>query len=122
LLLADTGFVGTLLLFIIFAVLVVLWAFVLMDLFRRKNLEWWHKALWLFLIIILPFLGALIYLAARPVMQEDIELQRELNKQKDYTRAAKAAEKLYSLSALRDGGRISQDEFEKRKARILAGM
>lgn len=119
-LLADIGFVGTLLLFLIFSALVVLWVFVLIDLFRREDLEWWHKALWLFLIIILPFFGALIYLAARPVLQEDIELQQEINRQRDYGKAAKTADQLHTLSVLRDTGQISQEEFEKKKTKILA--
>lgn len=121
-LLADIGFVGTLLLFIIFSALVILWIFVLIDLFRRDDLEWWHKALWLLLIIILPFFGALIYIAARPVLQEDIELQKELNKQRGYSKAAKTTDQLHTLSVLRDSGQISQEEFDKKKAKILAKM
>lgn len=118
--LAYIGFVGTLLLFLIFSALIILWIFVLIDLFRREDLEWWYKALWLFLIIILPFFGALIYLAARPVMQEDIELQKEINSQREYSKAAKTTDQLHTLSVLRDTGQISQEEFEKKKTKILA--
>jgi NADH:ubiquinone oxidoreductase subunit 6 (subunit J) len=121
-LLADIGFVGTLLLFIIFSALIILWIFVLIDLFRRDDLEWWHKALWLLLIIILPFFGALIYIAARPVLQEDIELQKEINNQRDYSKAAKTTDQLHTLSVLRDSGQISEEKFEKKKAKILAKM
>jgi hypothetical protein len=119
-LLADIGFVGTLLLFIIFSALIILWIFVLIDLFRRGDLEWWHKALWLLLIIILPFFGALIYIAARPVLQEDIELQKEINNQRDYSKAAKTTDRLHALSLMRDSGQISEEKFEKEKAKILA--
>jgi hypothetical protein len=121
-LLAEIGFVGTLLLFIIFSALVVLWIFVLIDLFRRDDLEWWHKTLWLLLILILPFFGALIYIAARPVLQEDIELQKEINSQREYSKAAKTTDQLHTLSVLRDSGQIHEDEFEKKKAKILAKM
>jgi NADH:ubiquinone oxidoreductase subunit 6 (subunit J) len=121
-LLADIGFVGTLLLFLIFSALVVLWIFVLIDLFRREDLKWWHKALWLLLILILPFFGALIYIAARPVLQEDIELQQEISNQRDYSKAAKTTDQLHTLSVLRDSGQISEEKFEKKKAKILAKM
>ena len=119
-LLAEIGFLGALLLFIIFAAMVVLWIFVLIDLFRRKDLEWWQVALWLLLIVLLPFFGALIYIAARPVLQEDIELQQELNEQKGYREAAKAADRLHTLSLMRDSGQISEVKFEKEKAKIMA--
>ena len=119
-LLAEIGFVGALLLFIIFAAMVVLWVFVLIDLFRRKDLEWWQAALWLLLIILLPFFGALIYLAARPVLQEDIEMRQEINRQRDYSKAAKTADRLHTLSIMRDSGQVSEEKFEKEKAKILA--
>jgi len=54
---------------VMFAVLViviftVLYAFV--DNFRRKDHHGWAKAFWALLIVILPLLGTLIYLVARP--------------------------------------------------------
>ena len=42
----------------------IIWAFI--DNFRRKDHRGWAKALWALIIIILPFLGTLIYLIARP--------------------------------------------------------
>ena len=42
----------------------VIWAFI--DNFRRRDHSGWAKAGWAFFIIILPFLGMLIYLVARP--------------------------------------------------------
>jgi hypothetical protein len=46
----------------------VLWAFisVFADIFRRNDLSGAAKAGWLFLLIILPLLGVLIYMMARP--------------------------------------------------------
>jgi hypothetical protein len=38
---------------------------VVLDIFRSRDLSGWGKALWLLLIIILPFLGVLIYLIVR---------------------------------------------------------
>lgn len=42
----------------------VIWAFV--DNFRRRDHSGWAKAGWAFLILVLPFIGMLIYLIARP--------------------------------------------------------
>lgn len=42
----------------------VIWAFI--DNFRRHDHHGWAKAAWALVIIVLPFLGTLIYIAARP--------------------------------------------------------
>jgi hypothetical protein len=42
----------------------VLWAFV--DNFRRRDHSGWAKAGWFILILLLPILGVLLYLIARP--------------------------------------------------------
>lgn len=42
----------------------VIWAFI--DNFRRRDHSGWAKAGWALVIIILPLLGTLIYLIARP--------------------------------------------------------
>jgi len=54
---------------VMFAVLViviftVIYAFI--DNFRRRDHSGWAKAFWALLIVILPLLGTLIYLVARP--------------------------------------------------------
>jgi hypothetical protein len=42
----------------------VLWCFV--DNFRRRDHHGWAKAGWTVLILLVPFLGAVIYIIARP--------------------------------------------------------
>jgi Phospholipase_D-nuclease N-terminal len=50
----------------VFIPLIFAWAFVLVDMFMRRDLSGWAKAGWLLLVLVLPLLGALIYLVARP--------------------------------------------------------
>jgi len=45
-------------------IFVVIWAFI--DNFRRRDHSGWAKAGWTVVIILLPLLGTLIYLVARP--------------------------------------------------------
>ena len=60
-----------------------IWIFITIfaDIFRRRDLSGWAKAGWILLIFIVPFLGALIYLIARPKMteqdKEDMERMQE---------------------------------------------
>ena len=50
----------------------LIWMFigVFADIFRRNDLSGWAKAGWIFLICVMPFLGILIYMIARPKMTE----------------------------------------------------
>jgi hypothetical protein len=46
----------------------LIWMFIatFADIFRRHNLSGFAKAMWVLLIFVLPFLGILIYVIARP--------------------------------------------------------
>ena len=65
LLAADYPFLDVLWTMIIFFAWVI-WIWILIsiltDLFRRHDISGWTKALWMIFLIILPFLGVLIYL------------------------------------------------------------
>lgn len=51
--------------FIIPAVIFIVYA--LQDLFRRTDMGWGLKTMWIVLIVIIPFLGAVLYLLMRPI-------------------------------------------------------
>jgi hypothetical protein len=42
----------------------IVWCFI--DNFRRRDHHGWAKAGWTLLILVIPFIGALIYVVARP--------------------------------------------------------
>lgn len=55
----------------------LLWAYALVDIIRRDDLSSAAKTLWVVAILVLPYLGALIYLAIRaPWKQRPYEEQR----------------------------------------------
>ena len=45
---------------------IVLWAAALIDLVRRDDVPLWQIPLWVAAIVLLPVIGALVYLLARP--------------------------------------------------------
>ena len=61
-----TSFWETFFLFLIFLPLALIWGFALLDVFRRDDLGGFSKALWVFVIFVVPFFGTLIYLITRP--------------------------------------------------------
>jgi Phospholipase_D-nuclease N-terminal len=54
----------TILIFFAFVIWIWMVIMVLIDIFSRHDLSGWGKAGWVVLIIVLPFLGVLIYLIA----------------------------------------------------------
>ena len=101
-----------------------IWIFIALfgDIFRRNDLSGGAKAGWIFLLVILPFLGALIYMIARPkVTAQDVE---DLTRAEAASRAAAAvspADQIAKLSELRAAGAISEAEFESLKAKAIGG-
>jgi hypothetical protein len=53
-------------LLLIFLPLAMMWGFALYDLFHRDDLGGGAKAVWLVVIVFLPFVGTFIYLTLRP--------------------------------------------------------
>ncbi len=98
---------------------------VVLDIFRSHDLSGWGKAGWMLLIVILPFLGVLIYLIARGQnMHERTASQARVQDDafRRYVRdaAASPADDIAKLDDLRNRGVLSDEEFERAKAKALA--
>ncbi|WP_030206583.1 SHOCT domain-containing protein [Streptomyces sp. NRRL S-87] len=98
---------------------------IIVDIFRDHGLSGWAKAGWLILIIVLPFLGVLIYVIARGKsmsrrQMEDVRDQKAA--MDEYIRAtagSSTADQLDRLSKLKDSGDITPEEYERAKAKLL---
>jgi Short C-terminal domain/Phospholipase_D-nuclease N-terminal len=96
------------------------------DIFRDKTLGGVGKAVWLFFLIFVPFLTALVYLIARG----DGMAQRNMRDAKDaqvatdeYIRSvakASPSDEIAKAKSLLDAGTINQQEYEAIKARALS--
>jgi hypothetical protein len=99
-----------------------IWIFIQIfaDIFHRRDLSGAAKAGWIILLIVLPFLGAVIYMIARPKMteQDREDIQRMQEAQRRVTGYSPAAE-IEKLSKLRDAGEISAEEYTRLKERAL---
>ncbi|WP_205328647.1 SHOCT domain-containing protein [Glycomyces sp. YM15] len=109
-------------LLLIWLPLMMMWAFALLDIFRRDDLKGWLKALWVVVVVVLPFFGTLIYLIARPAGATAAE--REALDASGRAFVAKyapdnAAEQLRVLADLHDRGKLTDAEFQTEKARVM---
>ena len=125
---ADYPFMDVLWTMIIFFFWVIwIWIVVtvLMDVFRRHDIGGWAKAAWVVFVVILPWLGVLIYLIAQhDGMRERSVKEAQAQKREfdDYVRetAGGSAAEIAKAKELLDAGAITQQEFAALKAKALA--
>ena len=117
-------------LIVIFAWIIWFWLLITVfaDLFRRHDISGWVKALWIIFVIILPFLGVLVYLIAESHGMADRnqkQAQAAQSQFDDYVKTVAAqsdpTEQIAKAKGLLDSGAITQAEFDSIKAKALAG-
>ena len=108
----------------------VIWFWLLItvfsDLFRRHDISGWGKAGWTVFVIILPFLGVLIYLIAQGQHMaerraEDVKAaQAQMDQYVRETAGSGPSAEIAHAKKLLDSGAINQAEFDQIKQKALA--
>ncbi len=106
------------------------WIWLLITIFAdifRSEISGWGKAGWTLFVIILPFLGVLIYLIAngddmqmRATQQASSREQAQRDYIQSVSSSSSSADELSRFAALRDSGAITDEEFQAQKAKLLA--
>jgi energy-coupling factor transporter transmembrane protein EcfT len=117
-------------LIIFFAWVAWIWLLIVIfsDIFRRRDIGGWAKAAWIVFMIVVPFIGVLVYLIAQhDGMAERQAQQVETARQHtdEYIRSVAtsdggAADQIAKAKQLLDSGAITQEEFDSLKSRALA--
>jgi ABC-type multidrug transport system fused ATPase/permease subunit len=120
----------TILYFFLFIIWIWLLIMVFIDIFRSHDMGGFAKALWVIFIIILPFLGVLVYLIARGGSMHERAAQQAAQQQSAFDAYIRqtagsgggtdVADQLSRLADLRSQGVLSDEEFEAQKAKVLA--
>ena len=113
--------------FLFFAWLMCLF-WVLSDIFRSSDLGGGAKTFWVIFVIIIPWLGVLVYVIARGkgMQERQLEQARAMQAaQTDYIKSVAGSgssptEQIASAKSLLDSGSITQAEFDQLKAKALA--
>jgi uncharacterized membrane protein YcjF (UPF0283 family) len=98
---------------------------VMIDIFRRDDIGGWGKAGWVVFVIVLPFLGVLIYLIAqhdemRERSEQQVKAQRAAFDSYVRQTAGGSAAEIAKAKELLDSGAITQSEFDAIKAKALS--
>lgn len=97
------------------------------DIFRSEDLSGWGKAGWTIFIVVLPWLGVLIYLIARGKSMSERAMKQAADQEKamrSYVQevsssSSSVADEIGKLAALRDQGVLTAEEFNAQKAALL---
>lgn len=127
-LLADYG-LGEALLTTLSIFFFVIWIWIVitifMDIFRDHEMGGGAKAVWVFFLIILPPITALVYLVARGSGMRDRAIKQQVDAKKSFdeyvreTAATSPVDELHKLDQLKQSGGISEEEYNKMKAKII---
>ena len=117
----------TMLVFFVWVIWFWLLITVFADVFRRHDISGFSKALWIVFVIVLPYLGVLIYLIAQHDGMNERNLkqvQAQQSQMDDYVKSVAAqsdpAEQIAKAKGLLDSGTITQAEFDALKQKALA--
>ena len=113
---------------LVFAWIIWFWLLisVFSDLFRRQDTSGWAKAAWIVFVILLPYVGVLVYLIVEHegIAERNTQRAQAAQQQFDqYVRSASASdpsEQIAKAKGLLDSGAITQAEYDQIKAKALA--
>jgi hypothetical protein len=114
--------------FLLFAWIMCLF-WVLGDIFRSSDMGGGAKTIWIIFVIIIPWLGILVYVIARGKGMQERQLEQAKAMQaaqSDYIKSVagtggSATDQISSAKSLLDSGAITQEEFNALKVKALAG-
>jgi len=113
---------------LVFAWIIWFWLLITVfaDLFRRHDLSGWAKAGWIVFVIVLPYVGVLVYLIAEHQGIADRNTQQAQAAQQqfgEYVQSVAAqdpSEQIAKAKSLLDNGAITQAEYDRIKQKALA--
>jgi heme/copper-type cytochrome/quinol oxidase subunit 2 len=111
---SGLSFLAFFFLLVIWIGLFLTWSISIWDIFRRHDLRGIAKAGWFVLVIVIPFIGTVIYLMVRP-RHLDAHVNAD---QVEGSSPLSAAQQLETLARLHDAGHLTDEEFARQKAKL----
>jgi type VI protein secretion system component VasK len=119
--LSFTDWLWSLFILFFWVMAITIWFRCIFDLFNRDDLAGVMKLVWIIVIIIIPFLGCLVYIILRPkVTASDVQGMARAEAANRAAGSVSTADELAKLAQLRDAGAITIPEYDALKAKLLA--
>ncbi|HUL89842.1 MAG TPA: SHOCT domain-containing protein [Pseudolabrys sp.] len=108
----------------IFAFVVWFWLLVIIfgDLFRRHDISGWVKAIWVLALILTSYLGVFAYLITqgRGMAERNVQQAQQARDELRRVVGYSAADEIAKLDQLKKSGSISDAEFARLRAKLVA--
>jgi Phospholipase_D-nuclease N-terminal len=91
------------------------------DLFRRHDISGWAKAIWVIVLILIPYLGIFAYLISQGRSMAERSTQQAQQARDELRRVVgfSAADEIEKLDRLKKAGSISDAEFTRLRTRLV---
>ncbi|MEI5010934.1 SHOCT domain-containing protein [Streptomyces sp. NPDC087659] len=100
---------------------------VFVDIFRDHEMSGWAKAAWLIFVLLIPFLGVLVYVIVRGKDMGRREIKHAQEQQEAFNayirqtaKGTGTGDELARLSELKAKGDLSEEEFQRAKQKLLS--
>jgi hypothetical protein len=110
--------------FTIFMLVLWLWLLITVfsDLFRRRDISGWVKAIWVIGLIVFPYLGIFAYLITQARGMAERNSQQAQQAREELRRAVgfSVADEIEKLDRLKKSASITDQEFTRLRAKLVA--
>ena len=114
-------FFWTMAIIFFWVIAIMIWFRCFMDLFGRDDLTGVMKGVWIVALIIIPWLGALVYIITRPkVTASDVQMLVRAEAAGQAASKVSTADELAKLADLKEKGVINDAQYEQLKAKLVA--
>jgi Phospholipase_D-nuclease N-terminal len=107
----------------IFIFIMWFWLFISItsDLFRRHDISGWGKAIWIIVLILVPYIGVFAYLISQGRGMAERNMQQAQQARDEIRRAVgfSAADEIEKLDRLKKAGSISDAEFTRLRTKLV---
>ena len=111
-------------LFAVFMFVVWFWLLIMVfsDLFRRHDVSGWVKAIWVIALIVFPYLGIFAYMItqARGMAERSSQQAQQAREELRRVVGFSAADEIEKLDRLKKSGSITDQEFTRLRAKLVA--
>jgi hypothetical protein len=109
--------------FTIFAFIMWFWLLISIagDLFRRHDISGWGKAIWIIVLILIPYIGVFAYLTSqgRGMAERNVQQAQQTREELRRVVGFSAADEIEKLDRLKKVGSISDAEFTRLRSQLL---
>ena len=92
------------------------------DLFRRHDISGWGKAIWIIALIVFPYLGIFAYMITQATGMAERSSQQAQQTREELRKVVglSVADEIEKLDRLKKSGSITDQEFARLRAKLVA--